>query len=92
MPYEEKQLISVAFLTNFELQINATDLNQSIAIMNYTKYSPTYTPLETREIQITGGEIKGIIPDLDTVLTNLANIYNPFNPNAKLPLTQETTP
>jgi hypothetical protein len=90
MPYEEKQLISVSFLTNFELQINAANLDQSIAIMNYIKYSPTYELLETREIRITGGEIRGIIPNLDVILTNLANIYNPFDPNAKLPLTEET--
>jgi hypothetical protein len=89
MPYEEKQLIAISFLTNFELQINAANLDQSIAILNYTKYSPSYTPLETREIRITGGEIRGIVPNLDIILTNLANIYNPYDPNAKIPLTQE---
>jgi hypothetical protein len=86
MPYSEIQLLFTSLLTNFELQINNRDLDQSLAIMTYTKYDATFSVLETKEVRITGGEVRAMIPDVGKTLTILADVYNPYNPKALLPL------
>lgn len=86
MPYSEIQLLFTSLLTNFELQINNRDLDQSVTILTYTKYDANFSVLETKEVRITGGEVRKIIPDVGKTLTVLADSYNPYNPKSLIPL------
>jgi hypothetical protein len=88
MPYIEKQLVSISLMTNFNLQINNQDNDNSIATLTFTKYDASYTVLETKAVTITGKEVRAAIPDVGKTLTYLANTYNAFDPERQLPLSE----
>jgi hypothetical protein len=88
MPYIEKQLLSISLMTNFNLEINNQDNDNSIATLTFIKYSASFNVLETRIVTITGKEVRESIPDIGKTLTYLANTYNAFDPDRQLPLSE----
>jgi hypothetical protein len=88
MPYLEEQLLSISLMTNFNLQINNQDNDNSIATLTFTKYNASFTVLETKVVKITGAEVRAAIPDVGKTLTYLANTYNAFDPKRQLPLSE----
>lgn len=88
MPYSETEIIFTSYMTNINLQINIQDNDQSIATLTYKKYDGSYTLLETKDIILTGGEMRAVIPELASSLKTLANAYNAFDPARKIPLSE----
>ena len=80
MVYRELQLISVATLKEFKVVINLDDVDSSTIDMLYVKVSPQKEVLESKHLTVSYQDIRQIIPDMEALITYVADKYNPFDP------------
>jgi hypothetical protein len=89
MSYVIQQVVSSAFLTNVDVHIDNQNPDNSAITLRYGNFNASGVLLEEIERDITGKEAVSIVPSLYLALTNIANKYNPYDPNSAVPLSEQ---
>jgi len=89
MSYIESQVTHASYLTNINIAINNLHPDQSVITLTYKRYDGSNQYVDQMERIINGTEGVNVVPSMYLALTQVANTYNPYDPQSTVPASEQ---